>query len=278
MVMSDRPALDRKGMSMSVARGGLQSVIKRQRFRALAGGGTTLRVVSAGAIAFSLVSSVNSAAAQSPMPCRYEVAHVIQGPICPITQAPAVTIGTAISPSGRYVCGSYRLCGPSQNRAFFYDTQTQQFTTLPYAESPFTSANDVNDEYVVGQANGLGFLYHIATGQTTLLHPPVPPDVGTCSVNAINSSNVVCGTRTVDGVTQKTTAFRWSEQKGFEDLGLIDGLSTSGADVNDAADYCGWFGNSASSSNARGIVWSSGAVTETAADPRRFIECLSCNE
>ena len=169
--------------------------------------------------------------AQAQVPCRYEVTHIIQGPYSQTLGYP-LTAGTSISPSGRYVCGYYNYF--IDNRAFVYDTQTRQFTTIPVPPSTFTFANDVNEQYVVGQGEGQGFLYRISTGQLTILPPGVPPDIGTCSVNAINSRNVVCGTRTITGAPDfKTSAFIWTPQDGFTDLGLINGQSTSASDIND---------------------------------------------
>src|ERR1043165_4136464 len=59
------------------------------------------------------------------MPCRYEVANTIQGPICGATGSPSSTKGTGISRNGKYVCGYY-LCVINTS-AFVYKTETHQF-------------------------------------------------------------------------------------------------------------------------------------------------------
>src|SRR5206468_979338 len=78
--------------------------------------------------------------------CHYEIAATISGPYCAPYGYPP-TIGTGISPSGRYVCGYYNVCTVGQAKAFLYDTQTHVFTTLPFAANGFTSAYDVNEDY-----------------------------------------------------------------------------------------------------------------------------------
>lgn len=225
----------------------------------------------------SLALLLYVAAALGQVPCRYEVTHIIQGPSGQPPFGTPSTIATGISPSGRFVCGYYTYL--IDRYAFLYDTQTNQFTTLPYPPSTFTFAHDVNEEFVVGQGEGLGFVYEIATGQSTLLYPLVDPSVGTCSVNAINASNVVCGTRTMQvPPNTRTTAFRWSEKTGFEDLGLIEGFSTSAEDINDESIVCGWRANVSSSTTARGFSWDGKTHTELPVIPGGSSSaCLSIN-
>jgi uncharacterized membrane protein len=221
-----------------------QPATRRRGRRGAIGVAVALLVALAGA---------TGAAAQSLVPCRYEVAHVIQAPFVPGFGYP-VTAGAAISPSGRYVCGYYQII--STRFAFLYDTQTQQFLTLPVPAGSFTWASDVNEQYVVGAAEENGFLYHIASGQVTYLPPGVPAD-GTCTINAINSSNVVCGTRTIQASPERSSAFIWSAKEGFADLGLINGQSTSA--TNDNSDV---LGRMVVDGVGKPFLWRSGTLVE----------------
>lgn len=210
------------------------------------GQGRCARAVLAMQLAMCLCAAPR-AMAQGQMPCKYEVAHIIQSPSLCFGDPPPM-IGTAISPSGRYVCGREQCLG--SNTLWLYDTRTRQLTYLPYPASNFNSANDVNEQFVVGSAGDNGFLYEIATGQTTTLLPGVPSD-GTCVVTGINASNAVCGTRTVQLSPTRTSAFRWTLDSGFEDLGLIDGVSTGSSRILDNGMMLGWRGNSVFSPNTR---------------------------
>ena len=141
-----------------------------------------------------------------------------------------------ISPNGQYVCGYYQCI--INTAAFVYDTQTRQFITIPVPVSAFTKAFDVNDAGVVvgtaGIASGnYGFIYNLHTGQVTHQLSGAINNVG-ASIAAINALGMVCGTRTITGAPDfKTSAFIWTPQDGFTDLGLINGQSTSASDIND---------------------------------------------
>ena len=189
------------------------------------------------------------------VPCRYEVTHFIQAPVIGFGHPP--TFPTAISPSGRYVCGYYTV--PTNNYPFLYDTQTRQFLTLPVQPSHISSANDVNEEYVVGQAFDKGFMYKISTGQVTYLPPAIPN--GECTINGINSSNVVCGTRTLQLNPLKTTAFRWSIQSGIQEVGLINNNSSLGWDIADSGRVVGHFPEDALSASTRAMIFDASSVS-----------------
>src|SRR5262245_30106609 len=152
------------------------------------------------------------------IPCQYQVSHIIQAPPCPFV-GPPPTVGTAISPDGRYVCGSYSECFTAGSKAFVYDRMRAEFFTLPNPPGISTAvARDVSDAgFVVGEHGGsagdFGFIYDIQGGEYMQL-PPLHPD-GICSANAINASGTVCGTRTLEGPPQyRTTAYLWSEKQG----------------------------------------------------------------
>lgn len=173
------------------------------------------------------------------VPCRYDVSAIIQGPNCGIT-GPAGAFGTGISPNGRWVCGYYPVCdGSAHWRAFLFDTQTQQFTTLPLPPGATTTyAWDVNDTPWVVGTSGKGFVYDFNAGQYIALIPALAPN-GSCDLNAINANGVACGTRTIQNSPNRTNAIIWSLKSGVTDLGLVNGLNTSGVDLNDNGSVTG---------------------------------------
>ena len=169
-----------------------------------------------------------SAAAQ--VACRYEVAAIITVPPCGFGDR-AVT-ATAISPNGRYVCGYYCQCLCIEYESFIYDLQTAQLFTIPRPANIFTSrANDVNDAGVVvgfmgGSTGDFGYIYDYPAQTFLATLSSVIAD-GTCTITGINNSSTVCGTRTIGGTPNyETSAFIWSANDGFTDLGVMTGPSS----------------------------------------------------
>jgi uncharacterized membrane protein len=193
-----------------------------------------VRSLTASAVLFAACSY---SAAQG-IPCSYEVAHVIQAPLCGGQAQP--TVALAISPNGRYVCGYYCACVCINYRSFVCDTQTEAFTTLPLPAGMTTSmANDVNDAgQVVGFVGGTGiqqgFIYDANISQYTHFLSAAVPEHG-CTVTGIKTAGVVCGTRGIGGPPgYPTSAFIWDEKTGvFTDLGLIEGMSSHASDIDD---------------------------------------------
>src|SRR5690349_2928632 len=93
-----------------------------------------------------------ASAANAQVPCNYQITSTIHAPPCQFSGTPPTT-GLGISPNGRYVCGYYGQCTTSDDKAFLYDTQSQQFITLPSPQGVTSMyANQVNDlAIVVGQ-------------------------------------------------------------------------------------------------------------------------------
>ena len=127
-----------------------------------------------------------------------------------------------------------------------------------------SQARDVNDSgFVVGEYGGsigdFGFIYNLNTSQY-VAQLPTPIQGGICSINAINASNVVCGTRTITGPPEyKSTAFKWSAATGFQDLGLIGGESTSANDLNDANALTGTM---SVNSTSHPFLWENGTISD----------------
>jgi uncharacterized membrane protein len=203
------------------------------------------------------------------IPCSYEVAHIIQGPPCGIFGYPPTT-GTAISPNGRYVVGYYDPCLSGFFRAFLYDTQTSQFTTLPLPPG-FNSqyAADVNDNLVIvgsGEKNIVGQRGWVRDAKElyTIIEPL--PGGTNSYANAVNAYNVVCGTRYSTGNTRR--AFRWSEADGITDIGLVEGYSTEGSDINDHGDMT--LSTGVAGEGYYGYLWENGRVTNLGPIPGGF--------
>jgi uncharacterized membrane protein len=185
-----------------------------------------LRTVIAAAVLSPALQTANA----QPLPCRYEVAAVIQAPPGGIGSS-SPTIGVAISPNGRYVVGYFNPGAIGFNRAFAYESQGDQFIVLPMPAGGYQShANDVNDAGLVVGSYWIsgstmpqrGYVYDIASGQ--YLHELLPlPGGAWCAANAINSRNEVVGYRSIgskgDPVNPQT-AYRWTAATGFTDLGL----------------------------------------------------------
>jgi uncharacterized membrane protein len=218
-----------------------------------------------------LVALTNRVHAQ--IPCGYEVTHVIQGPPCQLS-GPPPTVGTSISPNGRYVCGYYQSCGFTSSLAWVYDTTTQEFTTLPLPAGFFTAlAEDVNDAgLVVGHYGGnpgdFGFIYDVKTGQYTNLPPQNAG--GTCTAMAINSTGLVCGYRSVDDGGDPVfpwNAFTWSLGAGISDLGVMNGPTSIANDIADDGTVVGYTGGGIISNNTRAFISTGGKLSILAAVP-----------
>lgn len=191
----------------------------------------------AGSIGAALGLSTVWGAAQ--IPCKYEVAAVISAPGC---GGYSITYATGISPNGAYVCGYWTCPGAGTSSAFVFKTATQEFITLPNPPGIVSSAaDDVSDAgLVVGEHAGFapvghfGFVYDLDTGQYLAQIPPLHPD-GTCGLNAINSSGIACGYRTIGGPpTYPKNALKFNLSTGeITELGLVNGHDTSAADIND---------------------------------------------
>jgi hypothetical protein len=75
-------------------------------------------------------------------------------------------------------------------------------------------------------------VYDFNTEQYLAMIPPTV-NAGSSELRAINPNGVACGTRTIDAVTLRTTAFTINAHSGtIFDLGLINGQSTTASDIN----------------------------------------------
>ena len=212
-----------------------------------------------------LATCLSSTAMAEGIPCGYEVAHIIQAPYCEPFGHPA-TWGSAISPNGRYIVGSYYACVVGQEHAFVYDTTTEQFISLPHPLGITSSiAEGVNDAGIICGAavkSGVGyqgFVYDLNTSVWT----PLPSQAVTSGWSwavSINSVSTVCGFRSLDdggSLTNPKTAFKWTANGGFVELGLIDRNTTEGYDINEANVVTGRMGIG---NGTRPFLWIDGEV------------------
>jgi uncharacterized membrane protein len=175
---------------------------------------------------------------------------------------PAPLIGLSISPNGAYVCGYWSSCF-ANDRAFVYKTATNERITLPLPAGTTASiAYDVNDSGLVcgmygGSIGTFGFIYDVNTGLYIAQLPAAYPN-GICEALAINSSGVVCGYRHVDSFEE--TAFIWSAETGFIDIGVLIPPGAYAVDINDDGNVVGHAGGLANPSQ-RGFIYQNGRTT-----------------
>jgi uncharacterized membrane protein len=221
----------------------------------------------AAALAMMAVGRVGLALGQ--IPCGYEVSAIIQAPPCQFT-GPPPTIGTGISTNGRFVCGYWYDCAVSTTfHAFLYDTQTSQFTSLPFPPGVTSVlAYGVNDSAkVVGQmVNSAidqyqGFIWNSQTGQYTTL---IPISLhGWATVNAINNSNTVCGNRSIGSPRDPVhpyEAFAWTGGV-FTDLGVMNGPNSNAFAISSIGDVVGFTGVDPFVAPTSAFVRSNGSIT-----------------
>jgi uncharacterized membrane protein len=219
---------------------------------------------SIGAWAFLVPLVTQSATAQ--VPCSYTISHTIRAPLCQGIGYPVIG-ATGISPNGRYVCGYYFPCNVGNNRGFVFDTQSEQFVTLPHpAGVSSTLVEDVNDAGIaVGQAGVpggyRGFVFDVQTGEYTFLEPL--PGGAWAGALAMNNAQVVCGFRSIGSPSSPTfpqTAFLWSSTSGFQDLGILVEPGSAVWDINQCGAAVGRAGVFAGLSE-RGFVHANGRTT-----------------
>ncbi|HRQ74843.1 MAG TPA: dockerin type I domain-containing protein [Phycisphaerales bacterium] len=217
-----------------------------------------LRLVAAALAA--MVCAAPSAHAQ----CNYEVTAIIQAPPCPFIGAPP-TRGAGMNAHG-HVCGSFEDCSGGGDWGFYW-TPELGFKVMPKPQGVYSvQASGINDAgYIVGSSSltGIGFRGFIFDPQTAqYTYMPTLHGVGNSYANAINNSNVVVGSRSI-GTTGANpfNAVIWKPfEKGapVQDLGVMNGPSSSARDGNIYSDGAGWSGSDIGVLNTRAVLWLKG--------------------
>ncbi len=215
---------------------------------------------------------------RAQLPCRYEIAAVIQAPNGGSGLA-SPTWASAISPNGRYVVGWFKLGAVGQDRGYWFDMQTGQLHILPFPGSDYQSSrcNDVNDAgLIVGSlwctifpAVQRGYVFDLNTGQfVTQLMPQ--PGAAYAEATGINAAGQVSGWRSIGSKNDPVwpqTAFEWSSQGGMNDLGVMNGPCSHAIGIGEDGTVFGFTGSCNITSSARGFVWRHGQLTILPAVP-----------
>ena len=206
--------------------------------------------------------------ALAQIPCNgYEVAHVIKAP--PVGGNPSPTWATAISPDGHYVTGTYRPGSIGGDRVFLFDAWSGDLFLIPLGPG-FQEAggNDVNNDGVICgsgahvKAGKRAFVYDSKTQIWTGL--VAEGEFGWSSANAINSSQTVCGFRSLnDGgdPVNPRAVYTWSQGSGFADLGVLLGPNAEATDITGDGVICGWTGSGATTPGAHGFIQDGSRLT-----------------
>jgi uncharacterized membrane protein len=222
-------------------------------------------------VAIGVIASAARLATAQPLPCCYEVAAVIEAPTCGL--GGVTTSATAINPSGTTVVGDRFCLGVAMPWKWTRQTGLVMLPLPPWlVEATPTDVNDNNIMVGTGEHSTVGvgrrgFLCDLNSMTWTELLPQNPP-TGWSDALAINNDNVVVGQRSIDDggdPVNPRTAFRWSGGT-FTDLGLIDGFSTSGVDINESGDVSVSTGLLAPGFYAR--IWTGTAIVNVGPVPR----------
>ena len=199
--------------------------------------------------------------ALAQIPCNgYEVAHVIKAPMVGGNLSP--TRGRGISPDGHFVTGYYTPGSTGGFRAFLFDTWTGELSLIPLGAGFQEAIGEsvTNDGVICGsgahvKAGKRAFVYDSKTQIWTGL--VAEGEFGWSSANAINSSQTVCGFRSLnDGgdPVNPRAVYTWSQGSGFADLGVLLGPNAEATDITGDGVICGWTGAGDSTSGTRGFI------------------------
>jgi hypothetical protein len=218
----------------------------------------------------AMTLSAKHAIAQ-PLPCRFEVAAVIEAPTCGL--GGVSTIGTAINPSGTTVVG-YRFClGAAMPWKWTQQTGLVMLALPPWlVEATPAGVNDNNIMVGTGVgpvAGSRGFLCDLETGIWTELMPQNPP-IGWSGAGGINNDNTVVGFRSIDDGGDPVNPFNaciWHPIEGVTDLGLMNGPNSGAEDIAEDGTVVGWTGPNIANMVTRAFVRYGTVVTVLPAVP-----------
>ena len=212
----------------------------------------TFSILALGMVQFLVLAAPVTA----QIPCEYEVT-TLQFPIdCGL--GTVITTGLSLNENGAVV-GTYRCPLWTFFQGFMW-TAEAGFEALDPPEGVIeVFAADINDHGVICGTllvSGVGnraFVYD--NGEWTILPPVVDVPGARCSANAINNAGIVAGQRSLTEELNPQNAYIWSAEKGFTDLGVMNGPNSAATDVNEFSWVCGWTGNTFFAPDARAFLW-----------------------
>jgi probable HAF family extracellular repeat protein len=181
--------------------------------------------------------------------CRYDVT-VIEADDCDKRQS-VITAGRAMNEHGDVVGAS--TCGAGFGRPFLW-TPEDGFIRLPLPPGEvLAEATGINNSrQIILYGERSGWLWE--DGVYTALRA-IPPCTWVRPKD-INDDGIVVGERDIDGCDQ--SAFIWSAESGFHDLGVMNGPASSATAINRLGDTVGWTGGATQEKQA--FLWSGGRL------------------
>ena len=191
--------------------------------------------------------------------CQYDVT-VIQAPdVCGIL-GPVLTFGAGLNENGAVV-GRWKCPASEHDEAFVWTPDSGLTTLARPAGVSSASATDISDDgvivgtYIVTNVGFHGFVYK--DGKFTEL-PPLPGGAWS-GASAISNAGRVAGFRSIGEGVNPFNAFIWSAQRGFIDLGVMNGPNSTAMDVNERGQVVGWTGSSVA--HVLSFLWDKGRLT-----------------
>ncbi|MCH7850002.1 MAG: hypothetical protein IIB53_16770 [Planctomycetes bacterium] len=215
----------------------------------------TISNLAIGMVQFLLLAAPVTA----QIPCEYDV-QIIASPLdCGL--GTVNTFGLGLNEHGDVV-GYYRCPLWNHTEAFLW-TAEGGFVTLQRPQGVSSvNALDINDDGVICgtlMMSGLGsrgFVYE--KGEWTIIEPVVPDSGGWSSAAAINNAGTVVGQRSITEKLGPQNAYIWSAEKGFTDLGVMNGPNSGATSVSENGLVAGWTGTGILNET---FLWQRGEIT-----------------
>ncbi len=219
------------------------------------------------ACAAAVVVTTTSAHAQTP--CSYDV-QIIASPLdCGL--GTVNTVGLGLNENGAVV--GYYKCPLWENFQGFMWSAEEGFEALDPPQGVVeVFPRDINNNGIicgtvrVSGVGNRGFVYD--NGEWTILPPVVDVPGARSSGAAINNAGTVVGQRSLTKDPTPENAYIWSADKGFTDLGVMNGPNSAATDVNEIDQICGWTGSGIFALDTSGFLWNSGELVVFGPVPR----------
>ena len=209
-------------------------------------------------LAAGFVASCNVLCAQ--IPCDYEVT-TLKFPIdCGL--GTVITIGLSLNESGAVV--GYYYCPLWDNFQGFMWTAEAGFEALDPPQGVVeVFPRDINNNGIICgtlRVSGVGyrgFVYD--NGEWTILPPVVDVPGAWSSAAAINNARTVVGQRSITENLSPQNGYIWSGEKGFIDLGVMNGPNSGATALSENGLVAGWTGTGTTTSET--FLWQNGKTT-----------------